>query len=464
LYFLAYSMKIVDRTALRAALVLLLILSVFAMYVYYFYADFREKTFYDQLKSTAISRQHFLNKTKWHGIDVLSHIDSFGEYKIKGEQIAIYDTTGEIIYKNTPDVSRLNSKIVQKLLKNKEIRLEKDDFERVVFVNYDNYINQNEILESAGYDSIGFSKQENLKKILIIGVLISVLIIATITRYFITIDLKPMQKIAEKMKTISAKNLHERLDESKLRDEIGQMAVTFNQLLDRVEGAYAQQRNFVSYVTHELRTPLTVMQGQTEVGLMKERTNKEYKNLLDSVSEEVREMIKLVNDLLELARANADSQSIDFHAVRVDELLWQARTQLLQKKTEYNISIEFDKFPENEEQMTVIGNAHLLKMAFLNPMENACKYANGSVNVLINAEKKHMEIRFEDSGAGIPLQDLEHIFEPFYRSKSATTSNISGHGIGLPLTKRIIEIHRGECEIQSIIDNGTKVSIRLPYK
>ena len=216
----------------------------------------------------------------------------------------------------------------------------------------------------------------------------------------------------------------------------------------------------MSYVTHELRTPLTIMQGQTEVTLMKDRSEIEYKNALESIKGEVQDMIKLVNELLELVRANADAHLIDLQPIRVDDLLWQARGQLLQKKPQYTIEVGFDEFPDSEE-ITVNGNAALLKMAFMNLMENACKYSNEPyVSVFIHTRKKEVEIRFVDNGFGISDKDLEHIFEPFYRS--LTTKEVSGHGIGLPLTKRIIEIHLGKISIESQAEQGTNVMLVLP--
>jgi signal transduction histidine kinase len=262
------------------------------------------------------------------------------------------------------------------------------------------------------------------------------------------------------MEQITAHDSNKRLPEASLQDEVGQMARTFNDLLDRLEFAYSQQRNFVSYVTHELRTPLTIMQGQAEVALMKERTNEEYSQALESVKAEVQDMIKLVNELLELVRANADAHLVDLRQVRVDDLIWQARGQLIQKKPHYEINVSFEEVPDSED-ITVMGNGALLKMAFMNLMENACKYSTEPIcHVTIHASKKELEVRVIDHGTGISEEDLQHIFEPFYRS--VNTHEVSGHGIGLPLTKRIIEIHRGKISIESEVGKGSIIIIILP--
>jgi signal transduction histidine kinase len=117
---------------------------------------------------------------------------------------------------------------------------------------------------------------------------------------------------------------------------------------------------------------------------------------------------------------------------------------------------------DSEELLTIKGNALFLRLAFINLMENACKYNDEkTVDVLIETKSNGIEIKFEDNGYGIEEKDLEYIFEPYYRSTKV--QQISGHGIGLPLTKRIVKIHHGEISIDSTINEGTKVKVFLPY-
>ncbi|WP_435356038.1 sensor histidine kinase [Emticicia sp. SJ17W-69] len=452
-------MKIVDRQPLRASLIVSILFGVFSVVIYNFYADFRQKEFLKILKQNAISHERLLADTANFSPQVLKHIEEKSKTQMTDETSAIYDTTGKAIYASFAEPS-LDKNLVKRVLKNKSISIENGYYDKIVFLYEIPETNQKVILMAVALDDFGYAKQDRLRDLLLVGTLIAIVVLVAVMRIFVKRDVKPIGQIADKMEQITAHELNQRLPQASLPDEVGQMARTFNDLLDRLEFAYSQQRNFVSYVTHELRTPLTIMQGQTEVTLMKDRSEAEYKEALESVKAEVQDMIKLVNELLELVRANADAHLVDLEPVRVDDLLWQARGQLLQKKPKYTIEVGFDEFPDSEE-ITVNGNAALLKMAFMNLMENACKYSDEPhVSVFIHIRKKEVEIRFVDNGFGISEKDLEHIFEPFFRS--LTTKEVSGHGIGLPLTKRIIEIHLGKISIESKVGEGTNLMIVLP--
>lgn len=452
-------MKIVDRQPLRASLIVSILFGAFSIVIYNFYADFRQKEFLKILRQNAISRERLWADSTTLTPELLERIQTNPEFRMKGESTGIYSIDGKAIYTSS-DEEQLPPSLLKTILKKREVAIHGKEVDRVLLLYNIPETNQQVILSAAAIDDFGIAKQERLRDLLLVGTLIGILVIILMMRFFVKLDVKPIGQIADRMEQITAHDSNKRLPEARLQDEVGQMARTFNDLLDRLEFAYTQQRNFVSYVTHELRTPLTIMQGQAEVALMKPRTNDEYKNALESVKSEVQDMIKLVNELLELVRANADAHLVDLRQVRIDDLLWQARGQLIQKKQHYEINVTFGEVPDSED-ITVMGNAALLKMAFMNIMENACKYSLEPVcHVLIHARKKEVEVRFSDQGTGISVDDLQHIFKPFYRS--VNTHDISGHGIGLPLTKRIIEIHRGKITIESEVGHGTTIIIILP--
>ena len=452
-------MKIVDRQPLRASVIVSILFGAFSIVIYNFYADFRQKEFIKILKQSAISRERLLADSASLTPELVKHIEEKSEFRMAGESAGIYDISGKAIYHSFAE-PKLDKALVERIVKKREVSMEHRGYDRVLFLYEIPETHKKVILSAAALDDFGYAKQRRLRDMLVVGTFIAILVVILMMRYFVKRDVKPIGQIADRMEQITAHDSNKRLPEAGLQDEVGQMARTFNDLLDRLEFAYTQQRNFVSYVTHELRTPLTIMQGQAEVTLMKDRNNEEYREALDSVKEEVQDMIKLVNELLELVRANADAHLVDLKEVRIDDLLWQARSQLLQKKPQYEIDVVFEGVPESEE-ITVNGNAALLKMAFMNLTENACKYSTTPVcHITIHTRKKEVEIRFVDQGSGISEDDLQHIFEPFYRS--VNTHEVSGHGIGLPLTKRIIDIHRGKIAIESEVDNGTTIILILP--
>lgn len=454
-------MKIVDKQTIRIPTILSIALIIFSANIYLFYSNFRENEFYLYLRNNAITLEKMIIDKGLSGEDVQT-LDDMKENIYTQEQFIIYDSTGAVIFKSRYAVTHLTDKIRKELFKH-EVEFKKDGYERTLFLSRNNKFKRLVIIEAAGYDLSGFNKQRNLLYILIISSGLLITIITLTTRFYIRKDLYPIGQIAKRMKKISSKNLQSRIPESNLDNEIGQMAHTFNDLLDRLDYAYTQQRNFVSYVTHELRTPLSILLGNAQVTLMKERSVEEYKQTVENFQVDINNMISLVNSLLELARMNADAQSVPFAELRIDEVLWAASDLVKKNQPEYHIAIEFDEIPDNDESMIISGNAELLILVFRNLIENACKYSdNKRVEAKISYDNSKVTIDFIDQGVGMTKQETEHIFEAFYRNEK--TKEISGHGIGLPLSQRVVEIHSGKISVQSEENVGSIFTVEFPTK
>jgi signal transduction histidine kinase len=148
-------------------------------------------------------------------------------------------------------------------------------------------------------------------------------------------------------------------------------------------------------------------------------------------------------------------------ALRVDELIWQTKDDLLKHHAEFIINIDLDENLDDEFKLTIRGDDQLLKAAFTNIIENGCKYSNDrTTNVFIQSSDGAVVLRFRDNGIGIPPADLPNIFEPFYRGTN--TKNIKGHGIGLSMVKGIIRLHKGTIHLHSAAGSGTTVMVSLP--
>jgi signal transduction histidine kinase len=232
-------------------------------------------------------------------------------------------------------------------------------------------------------------------------------------------------------------------------------------MLGRLQSAFEMQRSFVSNASHELRTPLTSITGQIEVTLLSDRDITEYKDALRSILEDIRSLNKLINGLLDMALVEIDISEIKFKNLRIDELLWQSRMDLIKLHKEYIIDIKFENIPLEENSLIVKANEHLLKTAFINLMDNACKYSdNKTVEIILEIQGKILNIVFNDKGIGIAEEDIGKIFQPFYRATNS--SNIRGHGLGIPLASKIITLHGGNMIINSKINEGTSVVISMP--
>ena len=260
---------------------------------------------------------------------------------------------------------------------------------------------------------------------------------------------------------ISITSLNLRVFEGNGHDEIGRLANTFNKMLERLETSFAMQKNFIANASHELRTPLTSINGQLEVLMMKERSAPEYKSALNSVLDDIRSLIDLSNRLLLIARTSAEGPLNFNKKIRIDEILWQVQEEILRFSNGYHINISIDNSLTDSEQMIVVGDESLLKVAVSNLIDNACKYSSDhTVEIKFRHIDNSIEILFEDKGAGISEEDSQKIFEPFYRG--ANTISISGTGIGLTLVDQIIKNHNGVVKVSSELGKGTIVTVLLP--
>ena len=451
-------MNIRTRLAILFVLLVASIMLLFCVSVYYQYGKFREQEFrqrlIDKARTTVRLRDDFGNVPR-RDLQSMSMVN---------QQVTIYDSLGTILYRQNNQQTSLPvpASFLAKISEKSSPYLRIDDTEAVGVKYVNSHKNKKTLLVVASaLDQYGFTKLERLQEILFLGWFLSLFIVGVAGYLFASDALRPIAELSMQVNAISATNIHQRLRIGRQRDELADLGQTFNNLLNRLEEAFVLQKSFVSHASHELRTPLTVMMGQIEVTRLQGRTAEEYELAFDGLLDEVKNMIRLVNGLLELAQANSDTVALNFQPVRIDELLWQAQSHILNAKPAYQITIDFANLPSQEEELVIVGEASLLQTAFQNLMENGCKYSvDGRMSVEILFEQGQIQLTFSDLGYGIPANDLPHIFEPFYRSESTMT--ISGHGIGLALTKRIVELHQGHIRVDSKVGQGTIFWITLP--
>jgi signal transduction histidine kinase len=223
------------------------------------------------------------------------------------------------------------------------------------------------------------------------------------------------------------------------------------------------QKSFISNVSHELKNPLSIIISQLEVSLDKaERSKEEYRSTLHSVLDDMRDLSGITEKLLQLARVYSEDTNIPFEEVRLDELMLQTRESLLRMHPEYHIVFDVEGVPESEAELCIKGNESLLRSAFLNLLDNGCKFSPDkrvSVKIFFNAAGNH-RVEITDQGPGIPAKDLQLIFQPFYRSSE--NIHVRGSGIGLSLVESIMKIHRIILDVDSAQGKGTTFRLNFP--
>jgi signal transduction histidine kinase len=381
---------------------------------------------------------------------------------LKDKLVQAYDDADEKIYSYS-DIPGDTLKIEKELLD--QVRVKGQLFFRsgekeVVAYRYEDR-NHRFIMIAAGDDMEGKNHLAQLRKILWLSLVYGIIIALAGGYFFSRGLLKPLINIADEVNEISAQNLARRIQMGSSKDEWYYLSYTFNELLNRLQDSFDLQRRFISNASHELSTPLTSISSQLEVSLLKDRSPEEYRKVMSSILQDVRHMNKLTQTLLEFAKASGSSGGLEFHLIRVDEVLMRIPSELQKISKDYIVSLQFAELPEEESALLVFGNEELLFTALKNIVVNACKYSSDhKASIRFQAETGRMIIHIEDHGVGIPEEELEHIFQPFYRVEE--DKKVGGFGLGLSLASRIIKLHKGEIQVTSKRGEGTSFTVKLP--
>jgi signal transduction histidine kinase len=311
------------------------------------------------------------------------------------------------------------------------------------------------------FDESGSNRMRELGNTLAAGFLLSIVFVYVLGRFLSYHALKPIKSIVRQVNEIGASNLNLRVPEGNGKDEISELSGTFNNMLDRLETSFELQRHFISNASHELRNPLTAILGEVEVTLHKRRPEWEYVESLRKISGEAQRLQALTTSLLSLSRSGQPRKDLRLEAIRMDELLWELKVLIDQKVPGNGVAIELPDLPEDPDLLVLRADKTLLKTAFSNLLENACKFSgNGRVPLQLRADGRGIEVTVEDSGIGIPKEEVDKVLEPFYRCSNARS--FKGFGIGLSLTHKIIKANHGVMHIASEQHKGTRVRVFFP--
>jgi signal transduction histidine kinase len=450
---------------IRAKLLLLFLtlfgalLLAFAVFIYVSTSQSRKDQYYKHLKREAITKANLLFDAKVPPA-VLQLIYKNSINSLFEEEVAVYDTSFNLLYHDAVQIDKVKEtrKMIDQIILQKEITFDQGTLQVVGLL----YLHKGKtyVITAAANDKYGLTRLEEFKYTLIISFIIIISLTIAAGYYFVGKALNPVAEIVDKVEEITATNLYKRVQVKNEKDEIGELAITFNNMLDRLEQSFDGQKNFVSNISHELRTPLATIVGELQLALIRERSINEYKEVIKLSLSDAQRLVRLSNGLLDLAKASYDQTTVSMKELRTDELLMDAREAVLKINEEYKVDIVFEREIDDDDDISVKGNEYLLKVAFINLMENACKFsANHQCIVSINFDRDQIKLGFKDSGIGIPEDELESIFSAFYRGKNKDFS--PGNGIGLSLTQKIISMHNGVIRVASTVNSGSVFTIEM---
>jgi two-component system sensor histidine kinase ArlS len=452
-------MKIRTKLTLLYTGITALILLLFAVIIFFSAANNREKEFFDLLRKEAVTKANLFFDAQ---VDesTLQNIYRKNREVLNEVEVAIYNTNFELLYHDAVDIDfvKETNDMLLAILEQEELIFYQDDWQVVGLSFLFNGVNY--IITAAAYDGYGFKKLDNLLATIFWTFSSSIIFIFLIGRFIADRALYPIKEMVFKVNRISAQKLNLRLKITKSKDELNELAQTFNHMLDRLEKSFNAQKHFVSNISHELRTPLAAMITELELALEDKNNPEGNIEAMLKTLDDAKKLVKLSNSLLDLAKASYDPSEIARKEIRIDEIILDASRLVQKANKNYKIDLNFDDLLASGNELFVHGNEYLLTLAFSNVIENACKYANDrTCTVRISAKKDQAIVNFDDNGIGISPEDLPHIFEPFYRGQNRFFSE--GNGIGMFLVKKIIDNHSGNIQVTSELEKGTSVQINL---
>lgn len=443
-------------------LLVMVILGMVCIGIYYFTDSARTDTIKRRLTNRAITTARLLAQRETFDQQLVQRIDSLTTISLKNKIVQAFDNNNRLVY-NYSDAPVEFVSIDTEILEEARINQSKFFFlgnrEAIAYFHRDN--TSGIVVVSAAEDVEGKESLLTLRTILLLSFLLGNSIVLVAGYIFSGTLLLPIRKITSDVEEISTHNLTRRIKTGETKDEWHKLGDTLNQLLNRLQEGFELQRRFISNASHELSTPLTSISSQLEVAFQREREAKDYKKVMQSIYQDVRHMSKLTKTLLEFAKASGNKGGIEINLVRIDDILFKLPSEMSKINAGYSVSLQFMNLPEDHDSLLVFGNEELLMTAIRNIVLNACKYSDDhQAHVLMAVEEKKIFITISDKGKGIPESELNTIFQPFYRVEENLATE--GFGLGLSLADRIVKLHKGTIEVNSILGEGTNFVIYLP--
>jgi len=453
-------MSIKNKIVLLFVALVTLIVTIGSVFVYFFNLKEQQNNFRTKLKNRALITAKVYDGIRDSNYTVLRRLNTATVASLYNKSITIagYNKVHYYLFSDNPgDSLYLGEDIIEKA-NIEEVYFFTIKNKKAVAVHY-NDNNSNFIIAVAASDLDGQVYLQQAKKTLLFALVMAAGLSLLAGLVFARSLIRPIKSITSEVNLITSNNLSQRIKIKNAKDELTILAETFNQLLDRLEDSFTTQRRFISNASHELSTPLTSISSQVEVAMQKNRTPDEYREVLQSVCEDVKELQQLTHSLLDIAKTGSQG-SIDLTEVRMDEVLLKVVSDVQKQNTGFKATLNFEVLPENEKLLCIFGNANLLYIAFKNIIENGCKYADDHQSIISAVfDRSTIIIKVANNGDVIAESDIQNIFQPFFRTQSA--QNKPGFGLGLTLTKRILALHKGSIDVESHPEKGTIFIIQL---
>ena len=446
-------MSIKFKISLWFSSMLLVILCFFSFIIYFIMSEVLYTDAENQLKTDVIQACSIIEAEGQE-----SYFNSPFKLLVPNTYLILYDAKG-----NSSSLGNVARQIIKIPLEANNIRKARIDGN--LWILYDKPIKANE--EIVGWVRVSRSLMpiiENLNKfklILFISIPVYILISILGGQFLAKRALHPIDSITKTARAIGQGNISQRIKLPKVKDEVGRLAETFDEMLDKIEAAFKKERQFTTDASHELRTPITIISAHAEDALGTDN-KKDYKEALEIIYKESQKMSVMISQLLMLSRSDEGKYHLEIEDIDLKLIMDEIIGEMKESAKANNIKLYFS----GESGLVIEADQTLITRLFINIVNNALKFSRKGgfvkVQVAVDPDKNFAKILIEDNGIGIPKEDIENIFNRFYQVDKSR--NDKGTGLGLAIAKWIVDIHKGTINIESELGKGTKFYINLPLK
>ena len=453
-------LKIRDRIVASMSLMFAVLMGIAFISIYYLTEHHRSQVFYQRIKDRTTTTLKLLIEVKEIDTDILQTFDRNTINNLYDEKILIFDQDKKLIYSSIDDEQVPYSESIFNNLVGDETYIESTEgkYEVVgIEFKHDGKIYYG---IAKAYDKFGKRKVAYLGNVLIVTYIISFIIVSVIAFLLARRITQPIQKLTKELEKISIDNLSTKVDLEVGEDEMGFLTQKFNELLIRLETAFAFQKNFIHHISHELKTPLAIMLTNAERSLA-EDSPEQWKESLEFQRSTTKELAHIINVLIDISKVDMNKDIQMSEPVRIDELIFECIDEIGYLNPSVNFTCTINPQIENDDQLIIQGNKRMLKLAYLNLLKNAINYSKKEkafIEILTVGD--YIQVYIENDGLVIEEVDRHNLFISIFRGRNAQTKK--GLGLGLFLTNKIINIHKGEI-YYNISKSGTNVfMVRIP--
>ncbi|MBC3787947.1 sensor histidine kinase [Spirosoma utsteinense] len=453
-------MSIKQKITVGFGVLVAALLLLFSLFIYQTYESYRRTQMRTRLQRRALSAQLYLRDRQ--------EFLRYNYLTLPEQHESLFDTLNRRFYSSSgPDDYQLTKELLSRARQEEVYFTYKsrqwEELKEGVALSFASQ-NRRYVAVITAYDLAGRQTSRNLRLILTVGNVLLLMVIALVGFLFARRAMRPFDQLISQLDSATVNDFSFRLIEGKNPDEASYLAVSFNQLLGNLQQLAASQENFVAYASHEIRTPLTVVKGMLETSLAYDQELSVVRQSMEQALSRLEGAIDLANSLLRLAEVEGLKATQLMEDVNVVDTILDTVTYFKEKYPQQDIELQLtDEFTEQSSVFRLIGNATLLRTALINIMDNAAKYSSFKpISVRVQYESAWIVIDVTDQGIGIPHAQLTNVFLPMMRAENV--GRIYGFGLGLTLSKKIIDLHQGQLTLSSPPDAGTVASLRLPTR